>query len=94
MSAVSFRRSFDVVLKFATHDAAFDKHITSVDVDHGIIVSPLLRDHYKRQSAKEFFLSKDGRASSKPFKYLPDQTLLQKPGKAQTFFRRLTPVPP
>ena len=65
MSAVSFRRSFDVVLKFATHDAAFDKHPTSVDVDHWVIVSPVSRDHYKRESAKGSFCQKtEGRAVS------------------------------
>ena len=65
MSAVSPRRSFDVALKFATHDAAFDKHLTSVDEDHGIIASPVLRDPYKGEPANEFFCQKtEGRAVS------------------------------
>ena len=43
-----------------------------------MIVSPVLRDHYNSESAKEFFLSKEGRAIIRPIKYSPDQVLLQK----------------
>ena len=66
------------LLLSATYDAAFDKHLISLDEDYRMIVSPVLRDHYNSESAKEFFLSKEGRAISRPTKYSPDQVLLQK----------------
>lgn len=66
------------LLLSATYDAAFDKHLISLDEDYRMIVSPVLRDHYNSESAKEFFLSKEGRAISRPIKYSPDQVLLQK----------------
>lgn len=66
------------LLLSAAYDAAFDKHLISLDEDYRMIVSPVLRDHYNSESAKEFFLSKEGKEISKPIKYLPDQALLQK----------------
>ena len=66
------------LLLSATYDAAFDKHLISLDEDYRMIVSPVLRDHYSSESAKEFFLSKEGRAINRHIKHSPDQALLQK----------------
>jgi len=66
------------LLLTATYDAAFDKHLISFDEDNRMILSPVLRDHYDSKSARECFLSLEGKALSKPIKYSPDQALLQK----------------
>lgn len=62
----------------ATYDAAFDKHLISLDDDYRIIIPKEISDHYTNDSVKEYFLKKEGDKVSLPSSYLPSKEYLQK----------------
>lgn len=45
----------------ATYDAAFDKHLISLDDDYRIILSGDIKDHYMNDSVNEYFIKKKER---------------------------------
>lgn len=61
-----------------TYDAAFDKHLISLDDDYRIIVSKEIKDYYTRQSVTEYFIKKEGEKITMPSSYLPNQKYLSK----------------
>jgi len=62
----------------ATYDAAFDKHLISLDEDYRIIISKNISDHYKSDIVKEYFQKKVGDKITLPSSYLPKQEYLEK----------------
>lgn len=62
----------------ATYDAAFDRHLISLDGDYRLILSPSLREHCTNQAFKEQFLAFEGRKIEMPGRFLPSQELLAK----------------
>lgn len=60
----------------ATYDAAFDKHLLSLDDDYRIILSSEIRDHYTNDSVKEYFLKKEGDRIMLPRAYSPSKKYL------------------
>lgn len=62
----------------ATLDAAFDRHLISLDEDYRLILSPSLGEHVTNQAFREQFLSLEGRRIEMPERFLPSQELLQK----------------
>jgi putative restriction endonuclease len=62
----------------ATYDAAFDKHLISLDDDYRIIVSKVIKDHYTNESVTEYFIKKEGDKINLPSSYLPNQKYLAK----------------
>ena len=44
----------------ATYDAAFDKHLISIDDDYRIITSKTIKDYYTSNSVNEYFIKKQG----------------------------------
>lgn len=62
----------------ATYDAAFDKHLISLDDDYRIIVSKEIKDHYTSQSVTEYFLKKEGHRINLPSSYQPNKQYLAK----------------
>lgn len=62
----------------ATYDAAFDKHLISLDDDYRIIVSKEIKDHYTNESVTEYFIKKEGDKINLPSSYLPNQKYLAK----------------
>lgn len=62
----------------ATYDAAFDRHLVSFDEDYRMIFSPDLREYYTNDAFKIQFLSFEGKPISKPNRFCPNQTFLEK----------------
>jgi putative restriction endonuclease len=55
----------------ATYDAAFDKHLISLDDDYRMILSKDLKDHTSSASLQAYFLNKEGDAITLPTRYRP-----------------------
>ena len=62
----------------ATYDAAFDKHLISFDDDYRMVVSPVLAEHYNKQTARDYFQAFEGMKISMPMRHPPDLELLKK----------------
>ncbi len=69
----------------ATYDAAFDRHLISLDNDYRIILSKDIKDHYTSQSVDQYFLKKEGDKINLPAKYKPELTYLETHRKAGSF---------
>lgn len=61
----------------ATYDAAFDKHLISLDDDYRIILSKDIKEHYRSESVQTYFHSKEGNTIALPEHYLPKQSYLE-----------------
>lgn len=57
----------------ATYDAAFDKHLISLDDDYRMILSKGISDFYTNESVKAYFKDKEGMKISLPSKYIPNK---------------------
>jgi putative restriction endonuclease len=62
----------------ATYDAAFDKHLISLDDDYRIILSSDIKGHYIADSVNEYFIKKEGQRIILPSSYLPNKKYLAK----------------
>lgn len=62
----------------ATYDAAFDKHLISLDDDYRIILSGDIKDHHMSDSVNEYFIKKEGDQICLPSSYLPNKKYLAK----------------
>jgi len=62
----------------ATYDAAFDKHLISLDDDYRIILSSDIKGHYMADSVNEYFIKKEGQRIILPSSYLPNKKYLAK----------------
>ena len=62
----------------ATYDAAFDKHLISLDDDYRIILSSEIKDHYTSESVRDYFIKKEGFKIKLPSAYLPNKRYLAK----------------
>ena len=62
----------------ATYDAAFDKHLISLDDDYRIILSSEIKDYYTSESVRDYFLKKEGSKIKLPSSYLPNKRYLAK----------------
>lgn len=60
----------------ATYDAAFDKHLISLDEDYRLILSRNLKDHYDGKGFHEVFVEKEGSTIELPERYRPDLSFL------------------
>jgi len=58
----------------ATYDAAFDKHLISLDDDYRIILSSEIKDHYTSESVNEYFIKKEGSKINLPSTYQPNKS--------------------
>jgi len=61
----------------ATYDAAFDRHLISLDEDYRLILSSTLRDYHTNQAFKTHFLAFEGKQIFLPSKFKPDLQLLE-----------------
>lgn len=61
----------------ATYDAAFDRHLISLDEDYRIIVSTHIKDFYTSTSVNEYFIKKQGMRINLPSSYQPKQSYLE-----------------
>jgi putative restriction endonuclease len=55
----------------ATYDAAFDKHLISLDDDYRIILSKEIKEHYTSESVQTHFKNKEGLQITLPSRYQP-----------------------
>jgi putative restriction endonuclease len=62
----------------ATYDAAFDRHLITLDDQYRLVLSRELRDQYTSASVREHFVRKEGMAIELPERYLPSQGYLEK----------------
>jgi len=69
----------------ATYDAAFDKHLISLDEDYRIILSKELKEHYSSESVETYFKSKEGVQITLPSSYLPKNDYLMHHRKKGSF---------
>lgn len=60
----------------ATYDAAFDKHLISLDENYRLILSPAIKEYYTSDAFNTHFLKLEGRMIETPDIYLPSQTFL------------------
>jgi len=61
----------------ATYDAAFDRHLITLDDDFRIVLSKGLNEHYSSKSFQEHFLRKEGEQIELPMAYHPKQAYLE-----------------
>lgn len=61
----------------ATYDAAFDRHLISLDPDYRIILSKEIKEHYSSQSVQTYFRSKEGVRIELPNSFHPKQDYLK-----------------
>ena len=61
----------------ATYDAAFDRHLISLDDDYRIILSKEIKEHTSSESLKTYFHSKEGDKIQLPQRYLPKPEYLE-----------------
>ena len=60
----------------ATYDAAFDKHLISLDEDYRLILSPTIKEYYTSEAFKVHFLKLEGKMIEMPDMYLPSRQFL------------------
>ncbi len=60
----------------ATYDAAFDKHLISLDENYRLILSPSLRQYYTNDAFNKQFKALEGRKITMPSRFLPSQKFL------------------
>jgi putative restriction endonuclease len=60
----------------ATYDAAFDRHLITLDETYRLVLSREIRDHYTSDSVREHFVRKEGQSIELPPRYLPSQSYL------------------
>lgn len=60
----------------ATYDAAFDKHLISLDENYRLILSPVIKEYYTSEAFNTHFLKLEGRMIEIPEMYLPSQKFL------------------
>ena len=61
----------------ATYDAAFDRHLISLDKDYRLLVSRDISDHYSSQSVNDHFLQRVGSPIELPIQHAPKQKYLE-----------------
>jgi putative restriction endonuclease len=61
----------------ATYDAAFDKHLISIDEDYRLIIGKNITDFYTSSSVNEYFKKKQGMKIALPNHYQPKQSYLE-----------------
>lgn len=69
----------------ATYDAAFDKHLITLDEDYRLILSQDLQEYSTRESFHKHFASLSGKQITLPRSYLPRQEYLDIHRKAGCF---------
>ena len=62
----------------ATYDAAFDRHLISLDEDFRLILSSSLREYCTNQAFKEQFKAFEGKKIEMPVRFPPSQRFLAK----------------
>lgn len=61
----------------ATYDAAFDRHLISLDDDYRILLSKDIKEYYSSKSVQAHFLKKEGDAIALPSVYRPLKSYLE-----------------
>lgn len=61
----------------ATFDAAFDRHLISLDEDLRLIFAPSLREYYTHDAFRTIFLPYEGKRIEHPVRFLPSAKDLQ-----------------
>lgn len=61
----------------ATYDAAFDKHLITLDQDYRLVLSHTLKAQAADAALHEYFIQKEGQRIHLPKAYLPEQSYLE-----------------
>lgn len=59
-----------------TQDAAFDRHLITLDEDFRLVISKSIRDHFTSESVRQNFQPYEGKPITLPHRFVPDQALL------------------
>lgn len=59
-----------------TQDAAFDRHLITLDEEYRLVLSRSIRDHFTSESVRQNFQPFDGKRVTLPHRFVPDQRLL------------------
>jgi putative restriction endonuclease len=59
-----------------TQDAAFDRHLITLDEDLRVVLSESLRDHFSSEAVRANFAPYEGKRIEDPHRFAPDQQLL------------------
>ena len=60
-----------------TQDAAFDRHLITLDADLRLVVSKTIRDHFSNATVRENFGRYEGKKILLPERFLPDPAFLE-----------------
>jgi putative restriction endonuclease len=60
-----------------TQDAAFDRHLITLDEHLRVVISKSIRDHFGNESVRQNFAPHEGRQIEKPHRFLPDERFLE-----------------
>ncbi|WP_414660174.1 HNH endonuclease [Horticoccus sp. 23ND18S-11] len=61
-----------------TQDAAFDRHLITLDEDLRVVLSKSIRDHFTSEAVRANFQPYEGRQIALPHRFTPDPTLLKR----------------
>lgn len=61
-----------------TQDAAFDRHLITLDEDLRVVLSKSIRDHFTVESVRVNFQPYEGKRIDLPHRFIPDSGLLQR----------------
>lgn len=61
----------------ATYDAAFDRHLITLDDDYRLVLSKALKDEYDDEAFQEIFLKREGQRIGLPSVYMPKLEYLE-----------------
>lgn len=61
-----------------TQDAAFDRHLITLDEDLRVVLSKSIRDHFASESVRANFQPYEGKRIDLPHRFMPDPTLLRR----------------
>jgi len=62
----------------ATQDAAFDRHLITLDEDFRLVLIKHLRDHCTHETLRENFLRFEGKKFDLPERFAPDRDFLDR----------------
>jgi len=60
-----------------TQDAAFDRHLITLDEDLRVVLSKSIRDHFSSESVRANFQPYEGKPIALPHRFTPEPSLLQ-----------------
>lgn len=74
-----------------TQDAAFDRHLITLDEDLRVVLSKSIRDHFTPEPVRANFQPYEGKRINPPHRFLPDPAQQQQQQQQRDLFGGLAP---